>query len=234
MSVSTKHMRQQNVGACAEASPYCFNPAKSAVAGFSQTSSFSCSPSWRCCPLLMQSPSVVLLLAALLVWTNSLLHYTGSFVPARHAETSQTLASTKYWCPPRFHWFLSNFSSQYLCSQVSFQKLVKARSNHPHCPISVFLLMISIQRPSQRSAAWPLRCPKWGMGALGGGRKGGGGRAIVFITSRWGRAMSIHAPHLFLALNPPSVMFPPGLSFAFLLAAYETFDNIFNLYDPNK
>jgi hypothetical protein len=31
-------MRQQNVGACSEASPYCFGQAKSEVAGFSQTS----------------------------------------------------------------------------------------------------------------------------------------------------------------------------------------------------
>jgi hypothetical protein len=31
-------MSQQNVGACAGASPYCFGPAKSAAAGFSQTS----------------------------------------------------------------------------------------------------------------------------------------------------------------------------------------------------
>jgi hypothetical protein len=38
MLVSKKHMRQQNVGACAEASPYCFCQAKSAVTGFSQTS----------------------------------------------------------------------------------------------------------------------------------------------------------------------------------------------------
>jgi len=38
MLALTKHMRQQNVEACAEASPYCFGPAKSAVAGFSQTS----------------------------------------------------------------------------------------------------------------------------------------------------------------------------------------------------
>jgi hypothetical protein len=38
MLVSTKHMHQQNVGACSEASSYWFGPAESAVAGFFQTS----------------------------------------------------------------------------------------------------------------------------------------------------------------------------------------------------
>ncbi len=175
----------------------------------------------------MQSPSVMLPLGALLLWADSLPHCTGSFVPAHHAETSQILVLTKYRRPPRFHWFSPNFSSQYLCSQVSYQKLVKAKNNHHHCPKSVFLHMISTQRLSQRSAAWPLSCPKWGMGAWGG-RKGGGGCAIVLITSRWGRAMSKHAPHLFLALNPPSVTFPPGLSFTFLLAACESFRSIWS------
>jgi hypothetical protein len=36
--VSTESWRRQNVGACAEASLYCFGPAKSAAADFSQTS----------------------------------------------------------------------------------------------------------------------------------------------------------------------------------------------------
>ncbi len=48
------------------------------------------------------------------------------------------LASTKYRRPPRFHWFSPNFTSHYLCSQASYQKLVKAKSDHHHCPISVF------------------------------------------------------------------------------------------------
>jgi hypothetical protein len=102
------------------------------------------------------------------------------------------LVSTKYRCPPRFHWFSPKISSQHLCSQASYQKLVKAKSNHHHCPISLFLLMTSIQRLSQRSAAWPLSCPKWGRGTrLGGrGRKGRGGRANFLITSRWRGAVS--------------------------------------------
>jgi|LakMenE01Jun11ns_1017448.scaffolds.fasta_scaffold9707782_1 hypothetical protein len=75
----------------------------------------------------------------------------------------------KYWhwqntgTPPRFHWFLPNFSSQYLCSQASYKKLVKAKSDHYHCLISVFLLLTSIQRPSQRSSIW---AKNWGRGGL--------------------------------------------------------------------
>jgi hypothetical protein len=38
MLASTKYSRRQKVGACAEASPYCYGPAESAVADFSQTS----------------------------------------------------------------------------------------------------------------------------------------------------------------------------------------------------
>jgi hypothetical protein len=38
MLASTKYWRGQNVGACVEASPYCFGPAESAAADFSQTS----------------------------------------------------------------------------------------------------------------------------------------------------------------------------------------------------
>jgi hypothetical protein len=62
------------------------------------------------------------------------------------------LVPTKYRPPPRFHEFSPNFSRQYLCLQASYQKLVKAKVNHHHCPISVFLLLTSIQRPSQRSS----------------------------------------------------------------------------------
>jgi hypothetical protein len=77
----------------AEASPYCFGPAKSAVAGFSQTSlMFSFLK-------MLSSPHAVtkcgVAAGRLLLWADSLPHCTGSFVPARHAETSQILASTK-------------------------------------------------------------------------------------------------------------------------------------------
>jgi len=181
-------MRKQNVGVqimykSGGASPNSFCLEKSALAGFSQTSLMFSS---RCCPLLMQSQSLRLPLAAPLLWADSLPHCTGSFVPAPHAEMSQILAFTKYRRPPRFHWFSPNFSCQYLCSQASYQKLVKANSNHHHCPISVFLPLTSIQRPLQRSSVWAQNCPNGG----------GGRRASILIRSRWGGAASKHASHL--------------------------------------
>jgi hypothetical protein len=91
-------MHKQNVGAqimykSGGASPNCFCLEKSALAGFSQTSLMFSS---RCCPLLMQSQSLRLPLAAPLLWADSLPHCTGSFVPAPHAEMSQILVSTNY------------------------------------------------------------------------------------------------------------------------------------------
>jgi hypothetical protein len=95
---STECWHQQNVGVCAEASPYCFGPAKSAAADFSQTLLMFSSLKMLCSPVYMQSPNVVLPLAALLLWEDFLPLSTNLFVPARHAETSKILASTKYWC----------------------------------------------------------------------------------------------------------------------------------------
>jgi len=63
----TKDWRWQNIGTCVEAYPYCFGPAKSAAADFSQTSlMFSCTSPWRCCTLHVQSQSVLFPLAATL------------------------------------------------------------------------------------------------------------------------------------------------------------------------
>jgi hypothetical protein len=63
----TKDWRWQNIGTCVEAYPYCFGPAKSAAADFSQTLlMFSCTSPWRCWTLHLQSQSVLLPLAATL------------------------------------------------------------------------------------------------------------------------------------------------------------------------
>jgi len=182
-----------------------------------------CSPTspWRCCTLHVQSPSVLLPLAALLSWADSLLHCTGLFVLARHAETSQIMASTKYRRPPRFHWFLPNYSSQYLCSQASYQKVVKAKSNHHRCPISVFVLMTSIPRPSQISNAEVSECSN-GVGPGGRRRRGGRGGTVLLITSTWGRVVSKHALHLLLALNSTSCNFPSWSLFRLSLGCCET------------
>ncbi len=126
------------------------------------------------------------------LWADSLPHCTGSFVPACHAETSQILASTKCRRPPRFHWFSTNFSSQYLCTQASYQKLVKAKSDHHHCHISVFLIMTCIQRPSRRSSTWVPNCPN------GEGVRGGLPAVPLppALISRWGKGKCSGACHL--------------------------------------
>ncbi len=111
--------------------------------------------------------------------------------------------------------FLPNFSSQNLCWKASYQKMVKAKSNHHHCPISVFPL-----RPQYRGRQWDPLLGLWSVPM----RKwcGGGRRASVLITSRWRGATSKHASHILYTLNPPSVSIPSDLSLAFLLAACET------------
>ncbi len=53
-------------------------------------------------------------------------------------KMSKTLAN--YRCAPKIHWFSLNCSSPYICSQASYQKGVKTKSDHHHCPISVCIL----------------------------------------------------------------------------------------------
>jgi hypothetical protein len=101
MLAMTKHIRQQNVGTCAEASPYCFGTAKSAVAGFFQTSLMFSFLKMLFSPHAVTKSGVAAGRPAL--WADSLPHCTGSFVPACHAEMSQILPSAKYRCPTRFH-----------------------------------------------------------------------------------------------------------------------------------
>ena len=120
MLASTKCRRRQNVGACAEASPYHFGPSKSAAADFSQTSLMFSSCKTLCSPRAVTKCDVA---AGRPAFMGGLSLYR----PAMQ-KTSQILASTKYRRLPRFHWFSPNYSSQYLCSQASHQKLVKAKS----------------------------------------------------------------------------------------------------------
>ncbi len=129
-------------------------PAKSEVAGFSQTSLMFSYFSQKVLipPRAVAKNAVAAGSPALMGGLSPALYRL--IVPARHGETSQILVLTKCQHPPRFHWFLPNFSSQYLCSQASYQKLVKAKSDHHHCQKLVFLFMTSTQRPTQRSSAW--------------------------------------------------------------------------------
>jgi hypothetical protein len=127
--LSTESTCRQKVGACVEASPYCFGLAESATADFSQAllmfSYFSLK--------MLISPHAVTKCAVAAGRPASLGGLSPALyrrVPARHAENVTNMAPTKYRRPPIFHKFLPNYSSHYLCSQVSYQKLVKTKSNH--------------------------------------------------------------------------------------------------------
>ncbi len=120
----------------------------------------------------MQSPSVTLPLT-LLSWADSLQCRTGLLYRPAMQKTSQIfkfLAPTKYRRPPKFHWFLPNYSSLYICSQASCKKLVKTKSDHHHCPLSVYALT-----SSKIDAI--IEIHRWGLCTLqteGGGRGRGG------------------------------------------------------------
>jgi hypothetical protein len=99
-----------------------FGPAESTAADFSQTSLMFSHVSQQMlipphavakCAVATGGPTFIGGLSPALYWL---------IVLARHAE--KILASTKYWRSARFHWFLPNYSSQYLCSQVYYKKLV--------------------------------------------------------------------------------------------------------------
>ncbi len=128
-----KNLAATNVGADTEESPYC-------LAQQSPQQLTSPRPCWRsltsprkCWFPLMQS--AVLALAAPLLWADSLPYRTGLLYRPAMQKKSQILAQTKYWCPPKFHWFSPNYTSLYICSQESCKKLVKTKSDHHHCLI---------------------------------------------------------------------------------------------------
>jgi hypothetical protein len=58
-------------------------------------------------------------------------------------KTSQILALTKYRRPPKIHLFSPNYGSPNICSQASYPKVVKTKSDHHYCPIKVFILTTS-------------------------------------------------------------------------------------------
>jgi hypothetical protein len=122
---STKYSGRQNVIAGAVVSPYYLarqSPQQLTSPRphwyFPRPHWYSPTSPWRCWSLHMQSPSVVLPLPSLLLWVDSLPHCTGLSYPPIIQNMSQILASTKYWRPPRLHWFSPNNSSHYLCIGV--------------------------------------------------------------------------------------------------------------------
>ncbi len=118
-------------------SPYCFGVAKSALAGFSQTSLMFSSLK------MLHPPHTV---TKWLVEAGR-----PAFIGGLSPELNQVICTslpcrnvTKYWCRQNigarqdFTYFRQKFSSQYLCLQACYRKVVKVKSNHHHCAVSVF------------------------------------------------------------------------------------------------
>ncbi len=101
-----------------------------------------CSPTspWRCWSLHVQSPSVLMPLATLLLWADSLPHCTSLLYWPAMQKMSQILALTNI----STHWYFANFRQTTNISQVSqasYKKLVKTKSDHHHCPKSVHIVI---------------------------------------------------------------------------------------------
>ncbi len=174
---------------------------------------------WRCCALQVQSPSVLLPLAALLLWADSLPHCTGLFVPARHAENigvNKISATAKISLRrPTKNWWK--------------QKVITITVS-----ISVHILITSKLRSSQISNAEVSECPN-GVEPMGGGGRGGGDMQLSLLCQGegwvWVNTLSI-CSWLWI---PPPVTFSLGLSFAFLLAAVRpSLDRMLDRDDPNN
>jgi hypothetical protein len=132
-------LRRQNVGAYAEASPYCYGTAESAAADFSQTS-LMFSQKVLIPPHAVTNCAVAAGRPAFMGGLSPALYQL--IVPARHAENVTNIGVDKNTgaCHD-FTYFRQNYSSQYLCSHASYKKLVKTKSDHHHCPISVYILL---------------------------------------------------------------------------------------------
>ncbi len=138
---STKCWRQQNVGACAEASPYCFGPAESAAADFSQTSLMFSYFSQKVLipPRVVDKCAIAAGRTAFMGGLSPALYRL--IVPARHTVNVTNIGVDKISAPAKI---LPNYSSLNLCSQASYQKLVKTKSDHHHCPISVHIIILTL------------------------------------------------------------------------------------------
>ncbi len=132
-------------------------------------------------------------------------------VPARHTENVTNFGADKINAPAKIHWFSPNYSSQYLCSQASYQKMVKTKSNHHHCPIPVHIFTTWKLEAGIEIHPWGLWLLKWGVVA-------GGERGLLVVlpstclASRWGESLQAMHPgqctstilQLSLSLSPPS------------------------------
>ncbi len=221
---STKFSPQQNVGAGAEESPYC-------LAQQSPQQLTSPKPRWwsptsprRCWFPRMQSPSVTLPLT-LLLWADCLQYRTGLLYRPAMQKTSKFLAPTKYRRPPKFHWFSPNYSSLYI------YKLVKTKSDHHHCPLSVYALTTSKIDAIIEIHWWSL----FTLQMVGGGEERG--RGMLVSLSRWigwgGGGVWANNPSVLVSTSCHNFSF--GLSFAYLQAAVRPLSiNIGSRWSENR
>jgi hypothetical protein len=139
--LSTESSRLKNVGACVEASPYCFGPAESAAADFSQTSLMFSYFSLK----MLISPCAVNKCAV----ASDYPAFMGGLSPplyrlivlARHAENVTNIGVDNISARRDFTNFCQTIAVNISeASQASYQKLVKTKSDHHHCPISVHIV----------------------------------------------------------------------------------------------
>jgi hypothetical protein len=115
---STESRSRQNVGACKEASPYCFGSSESAAADFSLTSPMLSYFSLK----MLCSPSAVTKCAV------------AAGRPAFMGRLSPTLYRLICTGPPcRKYWRQQNIGDRQDFTEASYQKLVKTKSDHHHC-----------------------------------------------------------------------------------------------------
>ncbi len=163
--VSTKFSCQQNVGAGAEVSPYCL--ARQSPQQLTSPRPRWCSPTSprRCWSLHMQSPSMPLPLAALLLWADSLrtvlAYCTGPPCRKHHKYWQRQTIGT----PQDFTDFCQTIAVNISAHRRLTKNLVKTKSDHHHCLISLYILTTSKIEAITEIHRWGLWLLKRGVGS---------------------------------------------------------------------
>ncbi len=159
------------------ASSSCFGPAKSAVAGISQTSLMFFSLKMLSCP------------HAVTKWLVAACHSTfmGELSPSLYrpiCTVSPCRNITKYWRrqmspPAKISLIFAKFRQSTSLLTGVLSKIDKSKKRSPSLSKISFLLSISMERLSQRFSVLAEDCLKWGGGAGGGEERGGDAQASL-------------------------------------------------------